>query len=763
MRFGLGQSIRRREDACLVVGGGSFQEDRAPDDALRAAFLRSPVAHARIMRLDADAAREVPGVRGVLLGADFEAAGVNDCEAVCVPNRDGTTTPRPKRPLVATDRVRFVGEPVALVLAETLAAARDACELIAVDYQELPAVTDTATADRQPPPALHECVPDNRAFDWAFGDETVVDAVLAECAHRVELALVNNRVVACPMEPRGAAAHWQDTRLHVDVGIQNVWRVQRELATRFGLAPEDVRVTSAHVGGGFGTKAMPYPEFTAVAHAARVVGQPVRWMSDRSEAFVSDAMGRDHVTRAVAGFDAALRLRALRVDNTIALGAYLSQHGAVIPSELMVKVLPGAYDFAHLYFGVRGVYTNTTPTDAYRGAGRPEANYVIERLMDLAARQFGVCPLELRARNFIRAEQFPYRSAAAETIDVGDFHRVLQRARKAGDIAGFPARRAASAAAGRLRGLGTAYYTEVILGAMDEGATLRMAADGMWELLVGTQTQGQGHETAYLQILHAGTGIRPERVRVVEGDTEQIPEGGGTGGSRSLTTQGTAICAASDRLIEQLTSAAEDILEAGDIGFGDGVFRVAGTDRAISIDDLADALRAQGRLEVLDARARTTLAGRSFPNGCHLCEIEIDPGTGAFAVVRYTAVDDFGVLVNPLLVEGQVHGGVAQGIGQAVMEHAVYDAEGQLLTGTFMDYALPRAGDVPFISFHSEPVPSTANPMGVKGCGEAGTVGALPAVVNAALDALWPLGVRSVDMPLQPERVWHWIREAQND
>ena len=765
MKFGIGQALRRREDLRLVTGRGAFLDDTPRNGELEAVFLRSPVAHATLARIDTAAARSMHGVAAILLGADLEAAGVNDIGAVTLCNRDGQECPRPQRPLLAVDRVRMVGEPVALVLASDRAAALAAAELVEVDYEELPAVVETAGAARAGAPQLHVEAPDNIAYEWAIGDEAAVAAVLARAAHRVEVHLTNHRVAGCPLEPRGAIAHWDaaESRLHLRVSAQNVWRVRNEVAGRLLLSAEQVRVTIGDVGGGFGTKAPTYPEYTAIAYAARRLGQGVRWISDRSEAFLSDAMGRDHVTRAVAGFDREGRILALRVDSDVAMGAYLSPHGTFIPSELVAKVLPGAYDFAHLFFLARGVYTNTTPVDAYRGAGRPEGNYVIERVMDAAARQFGVDPLDLRLRNFVASDRFPYRSASGEVMDSGDYARVVRRAQSEAEIDRFPARRRESARRGQLRGLGVAFYVEVILGAMDEHAALHLAEDGQWELLVGTQTNGQGHETAYLQILADAIGLPPDRVRIVQGDSARIPRGGGTGGSRSVTAQGTAILSAAEQLREVLLAEAELALEVAraDIEWADGEFRVVGSDRGVDVDSLARQAMRRGTRPALAVRAHTELAARSFPNGCHVCEAEIDPETGRVVIDRYLAVDDFGRLVNPLLAEGQVHGGVAQGLGQAILETVAYDPEGQLLTGSFLDYALPRATDLPGIRFLHEPTPSPANPLGMKGCGEAGTIGALPAVTHAVVDALWAEGVREVDMPLTPVRVWQWLQAAR--
>jgi carbon-monoxide dehydrogenase large subunit len=522
-------------------------------------------------------------------------------------------------------------------------------------------------------------------------------------------------------------------------------------------------VTTPDVGGGFGIKGFNYPEYFATAFAARELGRPVRWMSGRGEAMLTDNGGRDHVTVAEAAFDADHRLTAIRVDCVSNLGAYNSPYGQYIASDLALKVLPGVYDVQTARFTVRGVYTNTTPVDAYRGAGRPEAIYVIERLMDWSARQLGLDPVALRRKNFISPAKFPYRTVSGELYDVGDFGRVLDRAIAEADVAGFPARRAASAKAGKLRGLGLSYYIESILGDTRESTKIEFAEDGFVDLCVGTQSNGQGHETVYAQFLHQRAGIPFDRVRFVQGDTDRIARGGGTGGSRSVTMQGNSINKAADEVIAKFRPLAEEELEvaSADLVWEDGAFRVAGTDRAIDLIELSGIARAKGKTELLVTDSLYKLPGRSYPNGAHFAEVEVDPETGVVQVVKYTVVDDFGFLVNPMLAEGQVHGGVAQGIGQAITERVVYSPEGQLLTGSFMDYAMPRADDVPFMAFETELVPSTANEIGMKGCGEAGTVGALAAVTNAALDAVWEAGVRHVDMPLTPLRVWGWLQAVR--
>jgi len=759
-RFGIGQSAPRKEDARFLTGQGRYMEDALPDGVLHAAFVRSPVAHAVISGLDVAAARAMPGVVAVFSAADLAGKLENRVGFLTVENRDGSRGAAPRRPVLADARVRYAGEAVALVVAESRAAALDAAEAVGLDLDELPAHVATAEGG----PAIHPEAPGNRAYDWAFGDEAAVAGAFAAAAHATRLELVDNRAMAMPMEPRGCTATWEAGRLTVAFSGQGVWPLRDELAERLGLPEAAVRVTTPDVGGGFGIKGVNYPEYFAIAFAARELGRPVHWMSGRGEAMLTDHHGRDHVTVAEAAFDASFRLQALRINCVSNLGAYNSPGGQTIASRLALKVMPGVYDVQKAFFAVKGVFTNTTPVDAYRGAGRPEAIYVIERLMDWSARDLGLDPVELRRRNFIARERFPYRAVSRETYDVGDFGRVLDRALAEADIAGFAARKTASAGAGRLRGLGLAYYIESILGDQNETTTIAFADDGMVELCVGTQSNGQGHETAMAQILTGRSGIPFERVRFVQGDSDRIASGGGTGGSRSVTMQGNSINHAADLMIERFRALAEEELEVAgaDLVFEDGAFRIAGTDRSLDLMRLAGAARSRGRSELLITTRAFRVPGRSYPNGAHFAEVEVDPETGRLEVVRYTVVDDFGLLINPMLAEGQVHGGVAQGIGQAVSELVAYSPEGQLLSGSFMDYGLPRAADVPLMGFHAELVPSTANPIGMKGCGEAGTVGALAAVTNAALDALWASGVRHVDMPLTPLRVWSWL-QARRD
>jgi aerobic carbon-monoxide dehydrogenase large subunit len=758
-KFGTSQSVKRREDIRFLTGTGHYIEDLIPEGALFAAFFRSPVAHARIADLDVSEARTTDGVRAVYTAADLAGKMNNAMAFGTVKNRDGSNGAQPVRPVLASAHVRFAGETLAIVVADSRAAALDALDLIVCDFEELPVHVETAPGGE----AIHPEAPGNIAYDWAHGDQTAVDDAFAAATRTTRLDLVDNRVICCSMETRGCIAEWDGSRLHFGYTGQGVWGVKNELARSMALPPEAVHVTTPDVGGGFGMKGFNFPEYMATAFAARELGASVAWIGSRSEAMLSDTGGRDHVTTAEAAFDADHRLTALRIDCTSNLGAYNSAYAQYIASNLALKVMPGVYDVQKAFFAVKGVYTNTAPIDAYRGAGRPEAIYVIERLMDWSARELGVDPIDLRRKNFIPVDKFPYKSAAGELYDVGDFNRVLDRAVTEADVAGFAARKAESGKAGRLRGLGLCYYIESILGDQNETTTIAFADDGMVELLVGTQSNGQGHETAFAQFLNEHAGIPLEKIRFVQGDSDRIAKGGGTGGSRSVTMQGNSIVKTAREVVEAFRPLAEEELEtaSADIVFEEGAFRVAGTDKTVDLIALADVARGKGLTDLLVTTREFTVRGRSYPNGAHFAEVEIDPATGKLGVVKYTVVDDFGYLVNPMLAEGQVHGGVAQGIGQAVMEHVVYSDDGQLLSGSYMDYALPRAEDLPLIAFHTELVPSTANDIGMKGCGEAGTVGALAAVTNAALDAVWEAGVRHVDMPLTPNRVWSWLNATR--
>jgi carbon-monoxide dehydrogenase large subunit len=756
-KFGKSQPVKRVEDKRFLTGHGRYVDDIAPQDALFAYFLRSPIAHGEITKLNLEDARAAAGVHLVATVQDIEAAGVKIAmDGAVVDNRDGTKGAGPLRPVLAKGRVRFVGEPIAIVVADTLTQARDAAELIVFDFDDLPAKMDVAPGGQ----TIHDEAPDNKAFDWGLGDETATQAAFDTAAHVVSLQVDDNRVIVNAMEPRGCYAEWDGARLHLAFNGQGVWQMKDKLSAAFKLDKAQVRVTNPDVGGGFGMKAMAYPEYYAVPFAARALGRPVRWMSDRTEAMLSDNGGRDLTSLAELAFDADHRITAYRVRTRCNLGAYNSQFGQPIQTMLFSRVLMGVYDVQTTWLQVEGYYTNTVQVDAYRGAGRPEAIYVLERVMDRAARELGIDPWELRRRNFIAPDKFPYTTATGETYDVGDFSKVLARAAAQADQAGFAARRDADAARGLLRGQGLCYYIESILGDPSEGAKVEFHQDGTVSIFVGTQSNGQGHETVYAQFLSDQTGIPADLIHVVQGDSDLIAQGGGTGGSRSVTTQATATLATVDKMIAAFTPFLADKMgvDDSDVTFDDETFRAPGSNLTPTFLEAAEMARAEGRTDLLVHEERATLPGRSYPNGAHVAEVVVDPETGVVTVDRYTVVDDFGNLINPMLAEGQVHGGVAQGIGQAVTEHVVYDEDGQLLTATFMDYAMPRAGDMPVIGFTSEPVPSTANLMGMKGCGEAGTVGSLAAVANAVQDALWDHGVRQADMPFTPMKVWDLLR-----
>lgn len=755
-KFGKSQSVKRTEDVRFLIGEGRYVDDVTPDGALHAFFFRSSVSHGVITELDVSDAAQADGVHAVLTCADLEAAGMNiSLPGSLIENRDGTKGAGPLRPMLAKGRVRYVGEPVAMIVADTLAQARDAAELIMFDADDLPAKMDTAAGGEE----LHAEAPQNRAFDWGMGDAEATDAAFKAAAHTVSLQVDDNRIIVNSMEPRGCYAEWVDDRLHVANNAQGVWVHKGFLQKAFGLEEDRIRVTNPDTGGGFGMKSMAYPEYFCAAQASRALGRPVRWMSERTEAMLTDNGGRDLTSLAEFAFDADHKITAYRVQSRCNLGAYNSQFAQFIQTQLFSRVLMGVYDVQTTWLQVEGYYTNTVPVDAYRGAGRPEAIYVLERLMDRAARELGVDPWELRRINFIKPEQFPYKAATGETYDVGDFDRLLTRVIAEADTDGFAARKAADANRGLLRGLGICYYIESILGDPSEGAKVVFEDDGSVKIYVGTQSNGQGHETVYASFLSDQTGIPADVISVIQGDSDLIKKGGGTGGSRSVTTQNNATLATVAAIKEVFTAFLADEMgvAASEISFDDERFRSDGSNLTPTMLEVAEMVREKGRDDLLTHHERATLPARSFPNGVHVTEVIVDPDTGTVTTDLYTVVDDFGNLINPMLAEGQVHGGVAQGIGQAIQERTVYDEDGQLLTATFMDYALPRAMDLPNITFKSEPVPSTANIMGMKGCGEAGTVGALAAVANAVQDAMWDHGVRQADMPFTPHRVWEML------
>jgi aerobic carbon-monoxide dehydrogenase large subunit len=769
-QFGVGQPVRRVEDRRFLTGRGRYLDDIVRPHQVHAATLRSPHAHARIRAIDTADAMAAPGVLAVLTGADLANDGVGAVPCVSVlTNRDGSTMAVPPRPAIATDRVRHVGDIVALVVAETTAQARDAAELVAVDYEPLPAVVATGDALDPGHPAVWDDCPTNRCFDWEIGDRAGVERAAAAARHRVSLTLVNNRIIVNSMEPRGAIGEYDpgEDAYTLWSSTQGSHFIRNLLAERVFHVPENrIRVVTPDVGGGFGMKLFLYPEHVLVLWAAKRLGRPLKWVPDRSESFVSDTQGRDNIVKLDLALDEGLRFLGLSVELIANMGAYLSNFAPEIPTGSGGVMYSGVYAFPAIHVAVQGVYTHTVPVDAYRGAGRPEAAYAVERLVDHAARQLGVAPDELRRRNFIRPEAMPHTTPLGLNYDSGDFARNMDQALAAADAAGFPARRAESQGGGRCRGLGHAVYIEQSGFPPDEFAELRFDPSGTLTLLMGTQSSGQGHQTAYAQLAAEKLGLPLDKIRVLQGDTDAVGFGRGTGGSRSIPVGGAALAHAADKLIQKGKKIAAHMLEAAeaDIAFDDGTFAIAGTDRSVSLDAVARAAFDPGELPPglepgFAESGHFTPPQPTFPNGCHVCEVEVDPETGEVAILRYLVVDDFGVVINPLLLAGQVHGGIAQGVGQAMLERTVYDSDtGQLLTGSISDYALPRAEDLPRLEFAYNVVPCRTNPLGVKGAGEAGAIGAPPALMNAVLDAVAELGIENLDMPLTPEYLWRVLR-----
>ena len=771
-QFGIGQPVRRVEDRRFITGRGNYLDDISRPRQAYAFMLRSPHAHARIRRVDPAAAITAAGVLAVFTGEDLARDGLGTIPCLsAVTNRDGSAATLPPHPAIVRDRVRHVGDTVAMVIGESLAAARDAAELIAVDYDPLPAAVDTARALDRGQPLVWDTAPGNLSFDWEVGDGAAVAQVMSGAHHRVVLELVNNRVVVNSMEPRGAIGEYDpgEDSCTLWSSTQGSHFVRNLLAESIFKIPENrIRVVTPDVGGGFGMKLFLYPEHILVLWAAKKLVRAVKWTAERSDAFMTDTQGRDNITRLELALDEDLRFLALDVAILANMGAYLSNFAPEIPTVSGAVMHSGVYAIPALHVGVKGVFTNTVPVDAYRGAGRPEAAYAVERLIDFAARRLGVRPEELRRRNFIKPEAMPYSTPLGLNYDSGEFARNMDQALAAADLAGFAVRRAEARARGRYRGLGHAVYIEQSGFPPDEFAELRFDPSGTLTILMGTQSSGQGHQTAYTQLAVERLGVAPEKVRVQQGDTASISFGRGTGGSRSLPVGGASLAQAADKLIAKGRRIAAHLFEAAeaDVEFADGVFTVSGTDRMLGIEEVARAAfnpaqQAPGIEPGFAETGHYTPPQPTFPNGCHVCEIEVEPETGHIDILRYLVVDDFGTVINPLLLRGQVQGGVAQGVGQAMLEHCVFDPEtGQLLTGSLTDYCLPRADDLPAIEFAFNIVPCRTNPLGIKGAGEAGAIGAPPALVNAVVDALAELGIEHLDMPLIPERVWAAIRAA---
>lgn len=753
------RSIRRFEDERFLTGRGNYQDDGEVPAALHAVVLRSPHAHAAILSIDTEAASGLPGVCAVYTAAEADTLGTLPC-SLAVKGEAPLIVP-PRLPL-ARGRVRHVGDPVAFVVAESADVARQACELIAVDYDILDAVTELAAAAEAGAPRIWQEAPGNLALRYHLGDDDAVATAFRDARHIVTCRIVNNRIVAAALEPRAALGEFDrgSGRYRLSLSGASVHDIRRELAAVLDVEPGRIDVACPDVGGGFGMKNVTYPEYALVLMAAERLGRPVRWLADRIEDFAGGAHARDNLTTGRLALDARGRFLALAVETIANLGAYVSSLGPGSATTAPTPAMGGLYDIPAMTMDVRCVFTNTAPIDAYRGAGKPEANYLIERLVDEAAHQLRIDPALLRKRNFIRS--FPYRKPFGAVLDDGEFGGNLDRVLAAADRAGFSRRRSEARRRGKLRGFGIGCFLETARGGPNEDAWLAFRSDGKVEMAVGTQSNGQGHETSFAQILSDQLGLPPEQFHLVQGDTARVPSGGGHGGARSLHMGGGALVLAAQALIEAGRPAAAQLLQApaDAVTFQDGRFRAPGAGEA----DLAAVARhaAETTGRPLSGHGAHRNAPLTFPNGAQAAEVEIDPETGAVTLLRYVAVDDYGTLINPLLTEAQIHGGLAQGIGQALMEQVRYDpAGGQLLSATFMDYALPRAADLPCFEIAMVELPTQANPLGVKGAGQAGCIGAPQTVVHAILDALRPLGVAHIDMPATPDRIWHAIRNAR--
>ncbi|MSP66806.1 MAG: xanthine dehydrogenase family protein molybdopterin-binding subunit [Alphaproteobacteria bacterium] len=778
---GIGARVRRKEDFRFLTGQGTYTDDMNRPGQAHVFLLRSPHAHARLKKIDARQALAAPGVIAVITGADLEAAGVGPLPCGWqIFNKDGTPAHEPPHPVLAVGRVRHVGDPVAAVIAETRALARDGAEKLVVDYDPLPSVTATAQAAKAGAPAVHDGAPNNVCFDWHFGDAAAVDQAFAKAAHVTTIDLYNNRLVANAIEPRAAIGEYDPAadRHTLYTASQNPHVIRLLMGAYVLKLPEaKLRVVSPDVGGGFGSKIYHYAEEALVTWAAKKVGRPVKWTADRSESFISDAQGRDHVTHAELALDKSGKFLALRVQTTANLGGYLSTFSTAIPTYLYATLLAGLYTTPAIYCGVKAVFTNTVPVDAYRGAGRPEACFVVERLVEKAAQEMGLDKTEIRRKNFVPKSAMPYQTPVALQYDSGDFITHMEAALKLADHGGAEKRRADAKKRGKLLGVGLSTYIEAcgiapsnVAGALGaraglyESAEVRFHPTGTVTLFTGSHSHGQSHETTFAQLIAEGLGVPIENVEVVHGDTDRIAFGMGTYGSRSLPVGGSAIVKAMDKIVAKGKKIAAHMLEAAeaDIEFKNGTFRVAGTDKGLSIGQIAFSAYVPHNFPLetvepgLDETAFYDPKNFTFPNGTHICEVEVDEDTGAVQLTRFVAVDDFGRIINPMVVEGQVHGGIVQGVGQALVEDCIYDpTSGQLVTGSYMDYCMPKADLVPsFQVATNEGAPCTHNPLGVKGCGEAGTIGAGAAVINAVVDALKGFGVTHMDMPATPEKIW---------
>jgi len=771
-KFAVGQAVPRTEDPRLLRGEGRYTDDINLPGQAYGWVVRSRVAHGVLKKVDTAAARAMPGVLAIYTGADLKAAGYASFKCITpFPNRDGSAMKKPARLALATDKVRWVGDPVAFVVAETVAQAKDAAEAVEVDIDQLPSVTDARAAAQPGAPRLFDDIPGNLSLDYHYGDAAKVEAAFKQAAHVTKLSLINTRLVVCAMEPRAALAaydagaeHWT---LHSE--SQGVFGLRGQMAEIMGVKPDKVRVLTGNVGGSFGMKAAAYPEYVCLFHAARALKRPVKWTDERSESFLSDSHGRNSDVDGELALDKDGNFLAVRLSGYANCGGYLTFVGPLAQTLNAVKNVVSVYKTPLVEHSMKCVFTNTTPIGPYRGAGRPEANYYMERLIDRAAAEMGIDRVELRRRNHIRPGAIPYKAPSDQTYDSGDFPAVLEEALKLADWSGFDARKADSKKRGKLRGRGMSDFLEVTAPPNKEMGGIRFESDGTVTIITGTLDYGQGHASPFAQVLSQRLGIPFERIRLLQGDSNELIAGGGTGGSRSAMNSGAAIVLASDKVVENGKKLAGHVLEASaaDIEFQRGRFAITGTDRSIGIMELAERLRGMKTLpaelpQTLDVKLAYDGAPSTYPNGCHVAEVEIDPETGVVEVVKYSAVNDFGTVLNPLMVDGQLHGGVVQGIGQALSECVIYNDDGQPVTGSYMDYGLPRAADVPMFASQSHPVPATTNPLGVKGCGEAGCAGSFPAVMNAVLDALGEYGIAHLDMPATPHRVWQAIQAARH-
>jgi carbon-monoxide dehydrogenase large subunit len=770
-KFGVGQPVLRKEDDTLVRGKGKYTDDFNLPGQAYAWIVRSSHAHGIIRGIETSAAKAMPGVLGVWTGADLASAGYGPYTCgLPLKNRDGTPLLQTNRTALMSDKVRYVGDPVAFVVAETLAQARDAAEAVMLDIEPLPAVTSAEEAAKPGAPQLYDHIPNNVALDYHYGDTAKVEAAFAGAVHVTKLDITNTRVAVVAMEPRAALASYdrKSERYTIQVPTQGVAGNRTNLAKNLLKVPNDkVHLLTANVGGSFGMKNINYPEYMCILHSAKALGRPVKWTDERSTSFLSDSHGRAQQIHAELALDAEGKFLAVKVSGYGNLGAYIT---GVAPSPLSLNVgknISSVYRTPLLSVDIKTVLTNTTLMGAYRGAGRPEANYFMERLIDRAADEMGINRLTLRKRNFIKPAQMPFPASSGVTYDSGDFQGVFNKALEISDHAGFTKRKKESRKRGKLRGIAVGSYLEVTAPPGVELGKIVFEDDGSVKLITGTLDYGQGHATPFAQVMADQLGVPFESVKLVQGDSDIVHTGNGTGGSRSITASGMAIVEASKLVIEKGKKAAAHLMEAaeGDIEFAKGRFTIAGTDRSIDIMELSRRMREgkmpEGVPSSLDVDHTTKEVPSTFPNGCHVAEVEIDPDTGVVQIVRYTGVNDFGTIVNPMLVAGQLHGGVAQGIGQALMECVSYDESGQPITGSFMDYAMPRAEDIPMMAVGDHPVPAKSNPLGTKGCGEAGCAGSLSTIVNAVIDALSEFGIGHIDMPLTSERIWRAIQDAK--